>query len=68
MAYDPMAMTSFAQAYPKLGIAYSENANDLLSNSTAIFILTAWSEFAELDYTDKYVYNLRYMLLKHNID
>jgi UDPglucose 6-dehydrogenase len=67
-AYDPMAMTNFAQTYPKLGIAYSANAEDLLSNSAAIFILTAWSEFAELDYTNKYVYNLRYMPLKHKID
>ncbi len=65
-AYDPMAMTNFAQTYPKLGIAYSENVIDLLSKSTVIFILTAWSEFAELDFTNKSVYNLRYMPMKHN--
>ena len=68
IVYDPMAMTNFAQTHPKLGIAYSENVNVLLSNSTAIFILTAWSEFAKLDYTKKHVYNLRYMPLEHNLD
>ena len=65
MVYDPMAMTNFAQTYPDLEIAYSENAKDLLSKSKVIFILTAWPEFADLDYTNKSVYNFRYMPLIH---
>ena len=68
IVYDPMAMTNFAQTYPKLGIAYSENADDLLSKSEVVLILTAWSEFAELDYTNKNVYNFRYIPLKHKMD
>ena len=68
IVYDPMAMTNFAQTYPKLGIAYSENVNELLSKSEVVLILTAWSEFAELDYTNKNVYNFIYIPLKHKMD
>ena len=68
IVYDPMAMTNFAQTYPKLGIAYSENVNELLSKSEVVLILTAWSEFAGLDYTNKNVYNFRYIPLKHKMD
>lgn len=65
MAYDPMAMTNFAQTYPELDITYAENENELLSKSAVIFILTAWKKFADLDYTNKNVYNFRYMSLKN---
>ena len=63
MAYDPMAMPNFAQMYPDLGIAYAKNPDEVISNSRVIFILTAWREFAELDYNGKKAYNLRYMPL-----
>lgn len=63
MAYDPMAMSNFSQRYPELGIAYAGDSNEVISKSTVVFILTAWREFSKLDYTNKKVYNLRYMPL-----
>jgi UDPglucose 6-dehydrogenase len=63
MVYDPMAMPNFARMYPDLSIAYAKNPDEVISNSEVIFILTAWREFADLDYNSKKVYNLRYMPL-----
>ena len=62
-AYDPMAMPNFARMYPDIGIAYAKNPDEVITNSKVIFILTAWREFADLDYESKKVYNLRYMPL-----
>ena len=66
IAYDPMAMINFAQTYPELNITYAENENVLLANSDVIFIITSWKEFAGLDFTNKVVYNFRYMSVNND--
>ena len=63
--FDPMAMTNFSRTYAELDVKYMENANELVLKSNVVFILTAWKEFGELDFSNKSVYNLRYMPLKH---
>jgi UDPglucose 6-dehydrogenase len=65
IAYDPMAMSNFAKAHPTLKITYAKSAKELIKVAQAIFIITAWKEFANLDFQGKRVYNLRYMHLKH---
>ena len=65
IAYDPMAMSNFAKAHPMLKITYAKSAKELIKGSQAIFIITAWKEFADLDFQGKLVYNFRYMQLKH---
>lgn len=63
-AYDPMAMTNFSHTYPGLNVKYVKRAENVINESQVIFILTAWKEFSELNYSGKDVYNFRYMLIK----
>ncbi|MCL4480795.1 MAG: UDP-glucose 6-dehydrogenase, partial [Candidatus Thermoplasmatota archaeon] len=67
IAYDPMAMSNFAKAHLTLKITYAKSAKELIKGAQAIFIITAWKEFADLDFQGKPVYNFRYMPLKHYI-
>ena len=50
-AYDPMAMKNFKKLFPQIEYV----TTDKVLNSDAIFIVTEWQEFSELDYTGKVV-------------
>ena len=63
-AYDPKAENNFKNEFPHDEIHYSDSPENLIKSVEVIFILTAWKEFADLDFKDKRVYNLRYMRIK----
>jgi len=62
VAYDPMAMEEFKEAY-SLPIEYSSNLNSLLSKVDHVVILTSWDEFTknEEPIKKKLVFDYRYL-------
>ncbi|NJE05556.1 UDP-glucose/GDP-mannose dehydrogenase family protein [Thermococcus sp. M36] len=57
IAYDPQAMENFKRFYPDVGekIEYVNSPDDVLRDTDAVLIVTEWSEFEELDYSEKIV-------------
>ena len=51
IAYDPQAMPEFSKLFPQIDYVNIEQ----VMNADAILIVTAWSEFENLDYTGKIV-------------
>jgi len=62
IAYDPKAMENFRRNYPELDVQFASSADDLISAAEVVFIVTAWQDFAKLDFTDKRVFDLRYTM------
>ncbi|MGJ7923223.1 UDP-glucose dehydrogenase family protein [Neobacillus sp. LXY-4] len=62
IAYDPMAMEEFKDAY-SLPIEYAPNLHSLLSEVNHVVILTAWDEFIknEQSIIKKQVFDYRYL-------
>jgi UDPglucose 6-dehydrogenase len=52
IAYDPVAMGNFSSLFPD--ICYARNARDVL-DADAVFIVTEWKEFEDLNYQGKIV-------------
>jgi UDPglucose 6-dehydrogenase len=52
VAYDPLAMPSFSSLFP--GIRYAQSAQEAI-NADAVFIVTEWDEFEDLDYQGRLV-------------
>ena len=60
--YDPVAIEEFRSHYP-LPIDYVADYEDIISQSQALVITTAWPEFGDVrERTDKPVVDCRYML------
>jgi len=59
--FDPIAMESFARTYPEIKVSYASSSKDLVDSTEVIFILTAWDEFKNVDFSGKKLYNLRYV-------
>jgi len=53
IAYDPEAMKNFAKIFPQ--IEYARSAQEVISKSDAVLIVTEWREFEKLDYSGKIV-------------
>jgi len=53
IAYDPEAMKNFAKIFPQ--IEYARSAQEVISKSDAVLIVTEWREFEKLDYSGKVV-------------
>lgn len=53
IAYDPKAMDNFAKIFPQ--VEYANSAEDVISKSDAVLIVTEWKEFEKLDYSSKIV-------------
>jgi UDPglucose 6-dehydrogenase len=61
-AYDPIANTSFQNLYPELNVKYHNSLEDCVNKAKVIMILTAWSEFKEIQKYGLPIIDLRYML------
>lgn len=59
--YDPMAQENFSKTYPELKVTYVASSKELVGSSDVVIILTAWDEFKEIDYSNKRLFNLRYI-------
>ena len=60
IAYDPMANEIFKETY-RLPISYAQSANDLLKEADVCIIATAWEEFKNINFSNKILYNLRFI-------
>lgn len=47
-AYDPVANSMFAQAYPDLSLCYCDTMEQVVDGADTIVILTAWKEFLKI--------------------
>ena len=61
-AYDPIAMENFKKAYPHLNIVYKDSAEEAIQCAKTVVVLTAWEEFKQLNYTDKFLLDFRYYI------
>lgn len=62
IAYDPIANDVFKQIYA-LPICYTKTSKELVDACDVCIIATAWEEFTQCNFTDKKVYNLRFLKL-----
>lgn len=53
IAYDPKAIENFRKFFPQ--VEYANSAEDVITKSDAVLIVTEWKEFEELDYSGKIV-------------
>ena len=60
MVHDPKAMENFRRTYHELNVQFVANAVDMINTVKVVFIVTAWSNFSELDFSGKEVFDLRY--------
>ncbi len=60
MVHDPKAMKNFKKSYQSLNVQFVANAMDMINIAKVVFIVTAWSNFSELDFSGKKVFDLRY--------
>ncbi|MFA5312599.1 MAG: UDP-glucose/GDP-mannose dehydrogenase family protein [Methanomassiliicoccales archaeon] len=66
-AYDPKAMDLFRKRYPQ--ITYCESAEDCISGSDAVMIVTEWKEFADPSlYGDRLVVDGRGVVRTNNYE
>ena len=63
--FDPKAMENFSKVYPELKVSFTSSSKELVDSSEVIFILTAWEEFKEINYSNKKLFNLRYMSISN---
>ncbi|MFQ6088486.1 MAG: UDP-glucose dehydrogenase family protein [Candidatus Methanofastidiosia archaeon] len=60
-AYDPKAMERVREIFGNR-INYCKSANEVLKKCDYILIVTEWEEFKDLDYSQKYIFDGRYLL------
>ena len=60
MVHDPKAMENFRRTYHELNVQFIANAVDMINTAKVVFIVTARSNFSELDFSGKEVFDLRY--------
>lgn len=59
-AYDPIANDAFDKYY-NLNINLAHNLKNIMQQCSTIIIATAWDEFKSVLYSDKKIYNLRFV-------
>ena len=59
-AYDPIANDAFDKYY-NLNINLAHNLKNIMQQCSTIIIATAWDEFKSVLYSDKKIYNLRFI-------
>lgn len=62
IAYDPIAEEEFKRHYPELPVGMKKTAQEVITDSDAVAVVTAWQEFKTMDYGGKAVVDCRYML------
>ena len=60
-----MAQENFSKTYPELKVTYVASSKELVGSSDVVIILTAWDEFKEIDYSNKKLFNLRYISISN---
>ena len=61
MVHDPKAMDNFKRNYHGLNVQFVANTVDMINIAKVVFIVTAWDNFSQLDFSGKKVFDLRYM-------
>lgn len=62
-AYDPIATNNFRELNKTLDVRYTETAEDTISSSDVIIVVTAWDVFRQsLANTDKKIFDFRYFI------